>query len=55
VQYHYVLIDFYAAGLREISRRQRCGRSTVVHREELPELKLAEDTVDVIRKGFSKA
>jgi 8-oxo-dGTP diphosphatase len=55
VQYHYVLIDFLC---------QRVGGNLLAAddaaevrwftREELPALKLAADTQDVIRKGFEK-
>jgi ADP-ribose pyrophosphatase YjhB (NUDIX family) len=55
VQYHYVLIDFLC---------QRVGGNLLAAddaaevrwftREELPALKLAADTEDVIRKGFEK-
>jgi 8-oxo-dGTP diphosphatase len=55
VQYHYVLIDFLcrAVGgeLRAASDAEEVGWFT---REELPALKLAEDTSDVIKKGFGK-
>src|SRR5271170_2799037 len=55
VQYHYVLIDFLcrrvAGDLAAASDAAEVGWFT---REELPELKLAEDTLDVIRKGFAK-
>jgi 8-oxo-dGTP diphosphatase len=55
VQYHYVLIDFLC---RVIGGELRAASdATEVRwftREELPELNLAEDTQDVIRKGFEK-
>ena len=55
VQYHYVLIDFLCrrvAGDRAAaSDAAEVGCFT---REELPGLNLAEDTVDVIRKGFAR-
>jgi 8-oxo-dGTP diphosphatase len=53
VQYHYVLIDFLcrrvAGDLAAASDAAEVRRFT---REELPALSLAEDTLDVIRKGF---
>ena len=55
VQYHYVLIDFLcrrvAGDLAAASDAEEVRWFT---REELPELKLAEDTLEVIRKGFAK-
>lgn len=55
VQYHYVLIDFLcrrvAGDLAAASDAAEVGCFT---REELPGLNLAEDTVDVIRKGFAR-
>src|SRR3984957_7051321 len=56
VQYHYVLIDFLC---RRISGELRAGSDAAevrwFRREELAALKLAEDTLDVIGKGFEKA
>jgi 8-oxo-dGTP diphosphatase len=55
VQYHYVLIDFLcrrvAGGLAAASDAAEVRWFT---REELPAMKLAEDTMDVIGKGFAK-
>jgi len=55
VQYHYVLIDFLcrrvAGGLAAASDAAG-GRWFT--QEQVPELKLAEDTLDVIHKGFAK-
>jgi len=55
VQYHYVLVDFLcrpAGGeLRAASDAEEVHWFT---RDELPALKLADDTQDVIRKGFEK-
>lgn len=55
VQYHYVLIDFLCrrvgGELLAASDAVEVGWFT---REQLPALKLAEDTQDVIRKGFAK-
>src|SRR6201998_123471 len=56
VQYHYVLIDFLcrAVGgqLQAATDAAEVGWFT---RTELPALNLAEDTEDVIRKGFAKS
>jgi 8-oxo-dGTP diphosphatase len=56
VQYHYVLIDFLC---RRISGELRAGSDAAevrwFGREELAGLKLAEDALDVIGKGFEKA
>jgi ADP-ribose pyrophosphatase YjhB (NUDIX family) len=55
VQYHYVLIDFLCR--RVGGNLQAADDAAEVRwftREELPALKLAEDTLDVIRKGFEK-
>ena len=54
VQYHYVLIDFLC---RRVGG-ELCAASDATEvrwftREELPMLKLAEDTEDVIEKGFT--
>jgi len=55
VQYHYVLIDFLC---RRISGELRAGSDAAevrwFRREELAGLRLAEDTMDVIGKGFGK-
>ena len=55
VQYHYVLIDFLCrrvgGDLLAASDAAEVGWFT---REQLPALRLAEDTQDVIRKGFAK-
>jgi len=53
VQYHYVLIDFLCRVVG--GDLKAAGDADDVRwftREELPALKLAEDTQDVIRKGF---
>jgi 8-oxo-dGTP diphosphatase len=56
VQYHYVLIDFLCrvvgGELRAASDAEDVRWFT---REELPALNLAEDTQDVIQKGFEKS
>jgi 8-oxo-dGTP diphosphatase len=55
VQYHYVLIDFLC---RQVGGELRAADDAAevrwFTREELPPLNLAEDTLDVIRKGFAK-
>ena len=54
VQYHYVLIDFLCR--RVGGELQAASDATEVRwftGEELPALNLAEDTLDVIRKGFA--
>ncbi len=55
VQYHYVLIDFLcrrvAGGLAAASD---AAEVRWFRHEELPKLRLAEDTLDVIRKGFER-
>jgi 8-oxo-dGTP diphosphatase len=55
VQYHYVLIDFLCRPLGgELKAASDAAEVRWFTREELPALKLAEDTQDVIRKGFEK-
>lgn len=55
VQYHYVLVDFLCRRVAgEIAAASDASEVRWFSREELPGLKLAEDTVDVIRKGFAK-
>src|SRR5579872_655348 len=55
VQYHYVLIDFLCRRLGgELSAASDAAEVRWFTREELPALNLAEDTQDVIRKGFAK-
>jgi 8-oxo-dGTP diphosphatase len=55
VQYHYVLIDFLCCRLAgELAAASDAAEVRWFTREELPQLRLAEDTVDVIRKGFAK-
>ena len=55
VQYHYVLIDFLcrAAG-GHLQAATDAAEVRWFTREELPALNLAEDTQDVIQKGFAK-
>ncbi len=55
VQYHYVLIDFLCRRVGgELNAADDAAEVGWFTREELPALKLAEDTQDVIRKGFEK-
>ena len=56
VQYHYVLIDFLCRRVGgELAAADDAAEVRWFTREELPALKLAEDTQDVIRKGFAKS
>ena len=53
VQYHYVLIDFLCRPVGgELLAASDAEEVRWFTREELPALKLADDTQDVIRKGF---
>jgi 8-oxo-dGTP diphosphatase len=55
VQYHYVLIDFLcrrAAG--DLAAASDAAEVRWFTREEISELNLAEDTLNVIAKGFAK-
>ncbi len=53
VQYHYVLIDFLCRRVGgELAAADDAAEVRWFTREELPALNLAEDTDDVIRKGF---
>ena len=55
VQYHYVLIDFLCRSVGgELQAADDAAEVGWFTREELPALKLAADTVDVIQKGFGK-
>jgi 8-oxo-dGTP diphosphatase len=55
VQYHYVLIDFLCRRVAgDLVAASDAADVRWFTREELPALKLAEDTLDVIRKGFAK-
>jgi 8-oxo-dGTP diphosphatase len=55
VQYHYVLIDFLCRRVAgEIQAASDAAEVRWFTREELPALNLAGDTLDVIRKGFTK-
>lgn len=55
VQYHYVLVDFLcrrAGG--ELQAADDAAEVRWFTREELPPLRLAEDTLEVIEKGFAR-
>jgi len=55
VQYHYVLVDFLCRVVG--GKLQAAGDAAEARwftREELPPLKLAQDTLEVITKGFQK-
>ncbi len=55
VQYHYVLIDFLCRRVGgELQAADDAADVRWFRREELPALNLAEDTQDVIRKGFAR-
>jgi ADP-ribose pyrophosphatase YjhB (NUDIX family) len=55
VQYHYVLIDFLCRRVGgEFLAASDAAEVRWFTREELPALNLAEDTVEVIQKGFAK-
>ena len=54
VQYHYVLIDFLCRRVGgELQAASDAAEVRWFTLEELPALNLAEDTLDVIRKGFA--
>src|ERR1700676_4819290 len=55
VQYHYVLIDFLCRRVAgDLAAASDAAAVRWFTREELPTLKLADDTLDVIRKGFAR-
>ena len=55
VQYHYVLIDFLCRPVAgELQAASDAAEVRWFRREELPALNLAEDTLEVIKKGFEK-
>lgn len=55
VQYHYVLIDFLCRRVAgELAAASDASEVRWFTKDELPALRLAEDTLDVIRKGFAK-
>ena len=54
VQYHYVLIDFLCRRVAgELAAASDAAEVQWFTQKELPDLKLAEDTLDVIAKGFA--
>ena len=55
VQYHYVLVDFLCRPVGgELQAADDAAEVRWFTREELPALNLAEDTLDVVGKGFEK-
>ncbi|HET9304964.1 MAG TPA: NUDIX hydrolase [Candidatus Sulfotelmatobacter sp.] len=55
VQYHYVLVDFLCRPVGgELQAASDAAEVRWFAREELPALKLAEDTQEVIEKGFDR-
>ncbi|MGA7338076.1 MAG: NUDIX hydrolase [Candidatus Sulfotelmatobacter sp.] len=53
VQYHYVLVDFLCRRIAgNLAAASDAAEVRWFTREELSRLKLAEDTLDVIQKGF---
>ncbi len=55
VQYHYVWIDFLCRRVAgDLAAASDAAEVRWFRREDLPALKLAEDTRDVILKGFAK-
>ena len=55
VQYHYVLVDFLCRATGgQLQAATDAAEVRWFTREELPALHLAEDTLDVIQKGFAK-
>lgn len=55
VQYHYVLIDFLCRPVGgELFAASDATEARWFTREDLPALNLAEDTLDVLKKGFEK-
>ena len=55
VQYHYVLVDFLCRRVAgDLAAASDASDVRWFRRDELAALRLAEDTLDVIRKGFAK-
>ncbi len=55
VQYHYVLIDFLCRRVAgDLAAASDAAEVRWFTRKELPGLELAEDTLDVIGRGFAK-
>jgi len=56
VQYHYVLVDFLCRRVSgELQAADDAAAVRWFNREELPALNLAEDTLEVVHKGFARA
>jgi 8-oxo-dGTP diphosphatase len=56
VQYHYVLVDFLCRRVSgELQAADDAAAVRWFTREELPALNLAEDTLEVVHKGFARA
>ncbi len=56
VQYHYVLIDFLCRRVAgDLAAASDAAEVKWFTQKQLPALNLAEDTVDVIQKGFAKS
>jgi 8-oxo-dGTP diphosphatase len=56
VQYHYVLVDFLCRRVSgELQAADDAAEVRWFTREELPALNLAEDTLEVVHKGFARA
>jgi len=56
VQYHYVLVDFFCRRVGgELHAADDAAEVRWFTREELPALNLAEDTLEVVHKGFARA
>jgi 8-oxo-dGTP diphosphatase len=56
VQYHYVLVDFLCRRVSgELQAADDAAAVRWFSREELPALNLAEDTLEVVHKGFARA
>lgn len=55
VQYHYVLVDFLCRRIDgEIQAADDAAEVRWFTRQELPALNLAEDTLEVVHKGFAR-
>jgi 8-oxo-dGTP diphosphatase len=55
VQYHYVLVDFLCRRVAgDLAAASDASDVRWFRRDELAPLRLAEDTLDVIRKGFAQ-
>jgi ADP-ribose pyrophosphatase YjhB (NUDIX family) len=55
VQYHYVLIDFLCRRVAgDLAAASDAAEVQWFSQDELPALGLAEDTLQVVRKGFTQ-